>query len=206
MALLLAHALYKAGLFLVTGIIDHETGTRELDRLAGLRRLLPITAAAAALGALSMAGHPAAGRLRGQGTGPQGGLGGPGPGCRHRHRRCPRGGRDRPRSRPPASPASRRSPAPCACRVRASMSPPGRCGWGRWSSVPSGSWPAWCRRWVQERSWRPPARPSPARLPRVACSPGTASTLVLLLSVVSILGGAVLWLRRRTVADGARPA
>jgi multicomponent Na+:H+ antiporter subunit A len=56
MALLLAHALYKAGLFLVTGIIDHEMGTRELDRFSGLARIMPITAAAAALGALSMAG------------------------------------------------------------------------------------------------------------------------------------------------------
>jgi multicomponent Na+:H+ antiporter subunit A len=58
LALLLAHAIYKAGLFLVVGIIDHETGTRELDRLSGLGRLMPITAVAAALGALSMAGLP----------------------------------------------------------------------------------------------------------------------------------------------------
>jgi len=58
MALLLAHALYKAGLFLVTGIVDHEMGTRELDRFGGLARIMPITAMAAALGALSMAGIP----------------------------------------------------------------------------------------------------------------------------------------------------
>ena len=58
MALLLAHALYKAGLFLVTGIVDHEMGTRELDRIGGLVRIMPLTAAAAALGALSMAGIP----------------------------------------------------------------------------------------------------------------------------------------------------
>ena len=58
MALLLAHALYKGGLFLVTGIIDHEMGTRELGRFSGLARIMPITAAAAALGALSMAGIP----------------------------------------------------------------------------------------------------------------------------------------------------
>jgi multicomponent Na+:H+ antiporter subunit A len=55
---LLAHALYKAGLFLVTGIVDHEMGTRELDRIGGLLRIMPITAVAAALGALSMAGIP----------------------------------------------------------------------------------------------------------------------------------------------------
>ncbi len=58
MALLLAHALYKAGLFLVTGIIDHEMGTRELDRFSGLARIMPLTAVAAALGAVSMAGIP----------------------------------------------------------------------------------------------------------------------------------------------------
>jgi multicomponent Na+:H+ antiporter subunit A len=58
MALLLAHALYKAGLFLVTGIVDHEMGTRELDRFGGLARIMPLTAVAAGLGAVSMAGIP----------------------------------------------------------------------------------------------------------------------------------------------------
>ncbi len=58
MALLLAHALYKAGLFLVTGIVDHEMGTRELDRFSGLARIMPLTALAAGLGAVSMAGIP----------------------------------------------------------------------------------------------------------------------------------------------------
>jgi len=58
MALLLAHALYKAGLFLVTGIVDHEMGTRELDRISGLARVMPISAIAAALAAVSMAGIP----------------------------------------------------------------------------------------------------------------------------------------------------
>jgi len=58
MALLLAHALYKAGLFLVTGVIDHEMGTRDLDRFSGLARIMPLTAVAAALGAVSMAGIP----------------------------------------------------------------------------------------------------------------------------------------------------
>jgi len=37
---IVVHALYKATLFLVTGIIDHETGTRDLTRLAGLRTVL----------------------------------------------------------------------------------------------------------------------------------------------------------------------
>lgn len=55
---LLVHALYKSALFLVVGIIDHETGTRDLDRLGGLIRRMPLTAAAAFAAALSMAGFP----------------------------------------------------------------------------------------------------------------------------------------------------
>ena len=57
-AFLLGHALYKACLFLVAGIIDHETGTRDAAMLGGLRRVMPLTAAAAFLGGLSMAGLP----------------------------------------------------------------------------------------------------------------------------------------------------
>jgi len=53
-----AHALYKAGLFLVVGVLDHETGTRDLTVLGGLRGKLPITFAAAALAGLSMFGLP----------------------------------------------------------------------------------------------------------------------------------------------------
>lgn len=55
---LIVHSLYKAALFLVVGCIDHETGTREAGLLGGLARAMPITAAAAALSALSMAGFP----------------------------------------------------------------------------------------------------------------------------------------------------
>ncbi len=55
---LLAHALYKAPLFLVTGIIDHETGTRDLTRLSGLGRVLWPVALAGGLAALSGAGVP----------------------------------------------------------------------------------------------------------------------------------------------------
>lgn len=58
MVLLLAHALYKGALFLVAGILDHETGTRDVTRLGGLFRLLPATGAAAAAAAFSMAGLP----------------------------------------------------------------------------------------------------------------------------------------------------
>ena len=58
MVLLLAHALYKGALFLVAGIVDHETGTRDVASLGGLFRALPVTAVAAAAAAFSMAGLP----------------------------------------------------------------------------------------------------------------------------------------------------
>jgi multicomponent Na+:H+ antiporter subunit A len=55
---LLVHALYKACLFLVAGAIDHATRTRDSSALGGLRQAMPITAVAALLGSLSMAGLP----------------------------------------------------------------------------------------------------------------------------------------------------
>jgi len=58
MLLLLAHALYKGALFMVAGAVDHTTGTREITQLGGLQRVMPITAIAATLAALSMAGFP----------------------------------------------------------------------------------------------------------------------------------------------------
>ncbi|GAB4422191.1 MAG: putative monovalent cation/H+ antiporter subunit A [Anaerolineae bacterium] len=58
MVFLVVHSLYKGALFLVAGTIDHETGTRDITRLGGLRRLMPISAIAAGLAALSMAGIP----------------------------------------------------------------------------------------------------------------------------------------------------
>jgi multicomponent K+:H+ antiporter subunit A len=53
-----AHALYKCALFLIVGVVDHETGTRDLRRLGGLAHAMPITALVATLAALSMAGLP----------------------------------------------------------------------------------------------------------------------------------------------------
>jgi len=55
---LLVHALYKASLFLAAGSIDHETGTRLLDRLGGLWRAMPLTTLAVAAATMSMAGFP----------------------------------------------------------------------------------------------------------------------------------------------------
>ena len=57
-ALLLAHALFKAALFLVVGIVDHRAGTRDLRKLSGLGREAPFLAAVATLATLSMAGIP----------------------------------------------------------------------------------------------------------------------------------------------------
>ncbi|NYZ14727.1 putative monovalent cation/H+ antiporter subunit A [Azospirillum sp. RWY-5-1] len=58
MTFLIVHALYKASLFLVAGIIDHETGTRDATRLGGLARSMPVTAVVALAAGLSMAGLP----------------------------------------------------------------------------------------------------------------------------------------------------
>ena len=58
MTFLLVHSLYKAGLFLMIGVVDHATGTREAGVLGGLSKTMPITGAAAAAAALAMAGIP----------------------------------------------------------------------------------------------------------------------------------------------------
>lgn len=52
------HATFKASLFMAAGIIDHETGTRDLRRLSGLARYMPITATLAIIAAAAMAGVP----------------------------------------------------------------------------------------------------------------------------------------------------
>jgi len=58
LALLLAHALFKAALFLVVGIIDRRAGTRDLRKLSGLGREAPFLTAIATAAALSMIGAP----------------------------------------------------------------------------------------------------------------------------------------------------
>ncbi len=61
---LLGHGLYKSTLFLITGSVDHTAHTRDLRKLGGLFRPMPLTAVAAILGALGMAGVlPTAGYL-----------------------------------------------------------------------------------------------------------------------------------------------
>ncbi|MDC3415595.1 Na+/H+ antiporter subunit A [Aquibacillus salsiterrae] len=54
----LNHATFKGSLFMIAGIVDHETGTRDIRKLGGLMTLLPISATLAFFGAFSMAGMP----------------------------------------------------------------------------------------------------------------------------------------------------
>jgi multicomponent Na+:H+ antiporter subunit A len=58
MVLLVAHALYKGTFFLSAGSIDHETGSRDILKLSGLRKFMPVTAVTMGLAALSQAGLP----------------------------------------------------------------------------------------------------------------------------------------------------
>ncbi|RSD27545.1 Na+/H+ antiporter subunit A [Mesobacillus subterraneus] len=55
---LINHATFKGSLFMVTGIIDHETGTRDIRKLGGLMNFMPITFTLAIIGTFSMAGIP----------------------------------------------------------------------------------------------------------------------------------------------------
>lgn len=52
------HATFKAALFMIAGIIDHETGTRDLRKLSGVWQLLPFTGTLTMITAASMAGVP----------------------------------------------------------------------------------------------------------------------------------------------------
>ena len=58
MTFLIVHAFYKCALFLVIGNVDHGAGTRDIDKLGGLARFMPVTALIAAAAGLSMAGFP----------------------------------------------------------------------------------------------------------------------------------------------------
>jgi multicomponent Na+:H+ antiporter subunit A len=55
---LINHATFKGSLFMVVGIVDHETGTRDIRKLGGLMHFMPITFTIAIIGAFSMAGLP----------------------------------------------------------------------------------------------------------------------------------------------------
>lgn len=55
---ILNHATFKASLFMAAGIIDHESGTRDIRKLSGLIKLMPYTATLAMVASASMAGVP----------------------------------------------------------------------------------------------------------------------------------------------------
>ncbi|MDB5870051.1 MAG: multisubunit potassium/proton antiporter, PhaB subunit / multisubunit potassium/proton antiporter [Polaromonas sp.] len=52
------HATFKASLFMAAGIVDHESGTRDIRRLSGLRKMMPMTATLAMVASAAMAGVP----------------------------------------------------------------------------------------------------------------------------------------------------
>ncbi|MCB2039189.1 MAG: monovalent cation/H+ antiporter subunit A, partial [Ottowia sp.] len=54
------HATFKASLFMAAGIIDHETGTRDIRRLSGLFKAMPYTGTLAFVASAAMAGVPLA--------------------------------------------------------------------------------------------------------------------------------------------------
>jgi len=55
---LMNHATFKGSLFMMAGIIDHETGTRDIRKLGGLAQVMPVSLTIALIGTLSMAGVP----------------------------------------------------------------------------------------------------------------------------------------------------
>lgn len=55
---LINHAMFKGSLFMVAGIVDHETGTRDIRKLGGLMSIMPVSFTVAFIGGMSMAGLP----------------------------------------------------------------------------------------------------------------------------------------------------
>lgn len=55
---LINHAMFKGSLFMVAGIVDHETGTRDIRKLGGLMSIMPVSFTVAFIGSMSMAGLP----------------------------------------------------------------------------------------------------------------------------------------------------
>lgn len=55
---LVNHSTFKGSLFMVVGILDHQLGTRNINRLGGLATIMPITFSIALIGSFSMAGLP----------------------------------------------------------------------------------------------------------------------------------------------------
>ena len=170
------HATFKASLFMAAGIVDHETGTRDLGRLSGLYKAMPITATLAMVAAASMAGcrcSTASSRKRCSSPKPPSSAA-TGPlasGCRWRLPlpapsawpiRCASSCRCSSGRRPPTCRARRTS-------RRAGCCFPARC----WCSC--ACWSACSRRTPWVRSWPRPRRASWARTcPNTAWPSGTA--------------------------------
>lgn len=55
---LMNHATFKGALFMVAGIVDHETGTRDIRKLGGLMTIMPVSATLSFIGLAAMAGLP----------------------------------------------------------------------------------------------------------------------------------------------------
>ena len=55
---LINHATFKGSLFMIAGIVDHETGTRDIRKLGGLMSIMPVSFTVAFIGSMSMAGLP----------------------------------------------------------------------------------------------------------------------------------------------------
>ncbi|HET7413271.1 MAG TPA: hydrogen gas-evolving membrane-bound hydrogenase subunit E, partial [Pararhizobium sp.] len=55
---LVAHAMFKGGLFMVAGVVDHEAGSRDVREVSGLASVMPVTFVAAVAAAFSMGGLP----------------------------------------------------------------------------------------------------------------------------------------------------
>ena len=55
---LINHATFKGSLFMIAGIVDHETGTRDIRKLGGFMSIMPISFTVAFIGSMSMAGLP----------------------------------------------------------------------------------------------------------------------------------------------------
>ncbi|MCU0893619.1 MAG: hypothetical protein MUD06_04720 [Rhodospirillales bacterium] len=155
---LIVHSLYKCALFLVIGNVDHGSGSRDAEVLGGLFRAMPVTALAAMVAGLSMAGFPPLLGFIGKELPP---------------RRCsptpswwrwPRSWRCCPSSaggsRRRMRPTRRRSP----------------CSLGRWCLPSSASSSAWCRRSWATRWFSRRSRRCWARRRRLSCPCGTGST------------------------------
>ena len=207
LAMLIAHALFKAALFLVVGIVDHQTGTRDLRELSGVGRSAPVLAGRRAA-RRRLDGRPAAaGRVRRQGER-----------LRRPDRRRSSRRRDRPRTAWPAGPcwsgwcSARRSPSPTrpgSCGARFATKPgveplraradPGR--------VPGRAGPAAASSLRARASWAGRRPRCSRRTPTSSRPAGTHAELALwhgpglalVLSLVSLGAGLLLFWRRAVV-------